>query len=377
MTPDNHQTPYVIYDAQIIDRQHSALRQYLDHAYPRSRIYYALKACYLLPVVNRLVKLGCGLEVATPSEHAIARYLHLAGPQIFWNGPSLRQETLRGIVERGELLGLDSPHLFQVLNDMAGSFAKKVPVCLRINLSADGRLGMSPDQAEFLLKSDSPLEISGFHMHIGRGDQAGTVIVEQKLRFLDLILRWESQFGLNVRHVNLGGGIPVGRPLESSLGPLLNALSRLKSAPELFLEPGAFLVEEAATAYARVVSIKTLPSGVWAALDLGANFLVPLNRAAFAVHHDQREATGSVTHFGGPFCFEADVIARNQPVAVQPGDVVRITRCGAYTESLSSCFFTAPPPAFWLDEGVLMEVKRFSDPLNFFLAHHGYPSTAG
>ena len=156
--------PCVVYDSQVIDRQHRSLRGFLDCAYPKSRIFYALKACYLPPVVERMIGLGCGLEIATPSEHAITRHFRLNESQIIWNGPSLETDTLRGIVERDELLSIDSPHLFQQLESIARESGKQVSVALRLNPSGEGRLGMSPDQAEGLLMCSRWIKVNGFHI---------------------------------------------------------------------------------------------------------------------------------------------------------------------------------------------------------------------
>ena len=166
----------------------------------------------------------------------------------------------------------------------------------------------------------------------------------------------------------------MGEPPEVSLAPLLTNLEKLKSSPELHLEPGAYLVEEAGTAYSRVVATKTVGSAHWALLDVGANFLVPLERAHFSVTKDDDVRQDLAVHFGGPFCFEADVIAKDQLVAVAPGNIVKISRCGAYTASMSSCFFSAPPPVFWLEHGHYVALRRQPSTQASFLLYHGYPA---
>jgi diaminopimelate decarboxylase len=365
--------PFVVFDAETIERQYRRLRDYLDQAYPKSRIFYALKACYLPPVVNKLIKIGCGLEIVTPAEHAIACHFGLKSDCILWNGPSLGIETLQGIAERGEILNVDSPWLFHLLEKLANKLGKRVSVNLRLNPSGEGRLGMPPDQAESLLKRSHGVEVNGLHVHLGRGRRFESIALAEKQRFLEIAARWEKDMSLRLQSINLGGGLTVGQTPEMTLGSLIQQLKQLRSTPELFLEPGAYLVEEAGTAYARIVSTKTIGEARWAMLDIGANFLIPLDRNSFQIVGAGPVGGTDKVQFGGPFCFEADIIAREQPVTVEPGDIVRVVRCGAYTESLSSYFFSAPPRVFWRDGDVTKELHRKTSPVDLFLAHHGYP----
>jgi diaminopimelate decarboxylase len=365
-------TPCVIYDAASVVRRYELLRSYLDAAYPRSRIFYALKACYVPLVVERLIHLGCGLEISSPSEQQIAMRFGLSGGQIVWNGPGLDEVTLRGTVGREEIVNIDSPHVFQVLSRIAQERGQEVRAGLRLNITGQGKLGVDPALAESLLQDSSRVRIVGFHFHPANGLKNPAEAQEQRYRFLDVLAGWERTLGVNPEFVNLGGGFAIGEAPPVLLDSLVERVFALKSRPELFLEPGAYLVADAATAYASVVALKTVAGACWAILDIGANFLVPLQRAGFTVQGTTPVPALGRVSFGGPLCYEADVIALEQRVGVCHGDIVKIERCGAYTASLCSNFASSPPPIYWKDGDSIVEVAHHSETYHDFLEFHGY-----
>ena len=367
--------PYIIYDATTVTRQYKLLRSYLDASYPRSRIYYALKACYVPHVVKQLLQLGSGLEISSLSEQQIALHFGLSGRQIVWNGPGLDVVTLRGIVDRGEIVNIDSAQVFHVLEQIAEEGGREVCAGLRLNIKGHGKLGVDLEQAGTLLKQRSRLRIAGFHFHPANGFKDPAEAQRQRLLFLDIVADWEKSLGIKVEFVNLGGGFAIGESPHQLFDLLVEKISALKSRPELFLEPGAYLVAEAGNAYANVVAVKTVNGLCWAILDIGSNFLVPLQRSNFNVESTTAGNTTVHVSFGGPLCYDADVIAVDQQTEVRPGDIMKITRCGAYTASMASNFSSLPPPIYWQDTDRFVEVASDGESSNRFLKLHGYSNT--
>ena len=364
--------PCVIYDAAPVARQYKQLRSHLDKAYPRSRIFYALKACYVPHVVKELIHLGCGLEITSRFEQQIAVHFGLSGRQIVWNGPGLDETTLRGIVKRGEIVNIDSRQAFEVLSEIAEKQEQDICAGLRLNLTGQGKLGVDPAQAESLIKKMTRLRIIGFHIHPANGFKEPSESQAQRLLFLDLVAGWEKKLGIKPKFLNLGGGFAGRDDLHKLFAPLARKISALRSQPELFLEPGAYLVAEAGTAYANVLAVKTVAGVRWAILDIGANFFVPLQRASFCVATTKPASSPKQLSFGGPLCYEADVIAADQQTSAHVGGIVKVTRCGAYTASMSSNFSSPPPPIYWKDGDHFVRVTDFLKSSEHFLKFHGY-----
>lgn len=379
-TPD---IPCIIYEESSLRDRYESLTTFLDSQYPNYHLLYALKACYVPPVVTTLIQLGCGVEVMSLNERLLLNQLSLSdiakSTVVVWNGPSLNAESLQFAIEKGEHINVDSPHIFNAIEQLCDTLQTSVCVSLRINVSGGGRLGMDPNDAEKLLQSSSKLvSIEGFHIHYGPMSVIGQMWVDARLAFLDLLHRWEQKFGITVRRVNFGGGLPSPENLSETITPLIARLSSLRAIPILYLEPGAFLVEQAGTAFARVIAVKHLAETNWASLDIGGNILIPLQRTKLAVDFTEMDKAEGLLNFGGALCYEADIIGSISGYRVEPGQIIRVKRAGAYTTSMASCFGSTPPPIYWRDHsGALQKIERIIEGKKLFIGYHGYPLMSG
>ncbi len=363
--------PCAVYDADVITRQVRRMRAYLDRSIPSSQIFYALKACYLQPVVRHLVGLGCGLEIMSSMEQRIAACIGVTGKDVIWNGPALNEATLRAAVQRGERINVDSIDMFNVVRSLVAAHGAPIEVGLRLNVSGDGKLGITPDLAEALMQS-SQVRVVGFQVHHGARSLGTDHWIGQRRDMLKWLAHWEQRLGIEIRYVDVGGGFQPEYEPGAYLDPIITAMGRLRSAPKLLVEPGAYFVEDAGTARARVVAVKSVGNTRWAVTDLGAQFLVPLDRSNFEVEQNPRGNGDGRMSIAGPMCFEADVIARDQLLDVTRGDVVRISRCGAYTASMTNCFGAAPPCVYWRHRGSVQRIERVIDGDELFMTMHGY-----
>ena len=366
--------PCLIYNADTIVSQHQRLRAFLDAAYPDTKIFYAAKACYCPPVVERLINLGCGLELLSRDEHSIASELGVHGRSIVWNGCALTDDVLLGAVSRGEWLNVDSPDLFYRVDKIATDQGVVPEVGVRLNVDGEGKLGMEYRDVLDLIHSGASTRIVGLHFHESpRSLDDVDGLLEKRLRFVELAGHLEREEGLTFRYIDMGGGLLSDVPLDTQLVKIVNAIKALRSEPTLFLEPGAYFVEEAGNVLTRVMATKQIGTRKWATVDIGMNVLVPLNRARFAVRNAQdSEAPKERINIAGAFGVSADVVARDQDVAARVGAVLRVDRCGAYTESMMSCLITTPPTVYWYAEGHYQAIIRSADPDKLFLSYHGY-----
>jgi diaminopimelate decarboxylase len=367
--------PCLIYRADEVRRQYGRLRAFLDNVYPDSRIFYAMKACYCPPVVRLLVDLGCGLELMSESEHRIAADLNVSGTSCIWNGCSLSDEAMRRAVVGGEFVNVDSLDMYENLNRIAEETGRTLAVGLRLNITGSGKLGMSLEEAKHILKIRYPrTPCKGFHFHDSprRVENLG-LLNEARRNFIAAVKGLEDKFGLHLKYVDLGGGLLYDAPLEEQLMDSVQAVQGLGSKPQLFVEPGAFLVEDAGIALTRVTAVKTIGGRKWALVDIGANVMIPLERARFEVENpDSSDVVGEAVNIGGAFGMSADVVAVDQRIPVQRGSPLVIRRCGAYTASMSSCYISAPPPIFWDDGGTLQRLGPLVSAGDRFMEYHGY-----
>ncbi len=370
--------PCLVYSADAIVKQYASLHAFLDVAYPNTQIFYAAKACYCPPVIELLMNLGCGLELLSRDEHRIASALGVTGSSIVWNGCALGDDILLGAISRGERLNIDSPSQFFKLNRIAASHRIIPEVGLRINVDGTGKLGMEYADVVDLIRSGSAARIIGLHFHESpksAGDADN--VLARRLEFLEIAHRLEKEEDLTLEYVDVGGGLLADLAVGQQLSKVTKAMKALRSEPALFLEPGAYFVETAGTALTRVVATKCIGNTKWATVDIGMNVLVPLNRARFTVSGG-RTSSGPATpiNIAGAFGVTSDVVALNQNVSVEEGDVLRVERCGAYTESMRSCMITEPPPIYWHTNGRYERVTGGQAVGSLFLDYHGYTGRA-
>jgi len=364
-------TPYVIYDLDNIRDKYQNLKQFLKNNYPNNQIFYALKSCYYAPIVKALVDEGCGLEIVSEDEYQIVEQLQLKQNKFIWNGAALAPSVLREIVSKHQYVNVDSESLYQQLLHHSLIKQQKLSVGLRVNLTGHGKFGLAADQIEKLLQQPEAIQINGFHIHL---DSKVSFVEGLKLKnqFLQQIILWEEKYSLNIDYIDLGGGIDQDQTLDEYFLGLIELIKRLKSKPSLFIEPGAWLVDTSASVFSRVNAKKQINGQKWAFLDIGANFMVPLDRSDFKVINHQSSNTEEHYHFSGNIPLENDVIEFNVPHSPELGEIIEIRQCGAYTESLSSYFANSPPRKYWREKGVLYTNQNSLNEKALFMLHHGY-----
>jgi ornithine decarboxylase len=173
--------------------------------------------------------------------------------------------------------------------------------------------------------------------------------------------------GHHLRIINIGGGFPAfyGLPLLGTRDYAAEVMdmvrARFGEGVAVMAEPGRGLVAEAGVIVAEVVLVARKDEDDlhrWVFLDIGkfsglAETMDEAIRYQFETRHGT-DGTGPCI-LAGPSCDSADVLYEKRPVqlplALAPGDKMRILCTGAYTTSYSSVGFNGFPPldAVFLD----------------------------
>lgn len=375
-------TPLYVYDLGRIRRDVVRLAGVLP---PETRILYSIKANPLLALVTLLGREGCGAEVASAGELAAALRASIAPDRIVFAGPGKsREEHLAAIAAGIRAIHLESSAEADRLAELAGR--GRVDVGLRINPArplagagmrmAGGTQAFGVDEEEALalaarLQAGGRLHLKGLHIHLGAQIGRSRPLAEAWERFFDLAAKTARLLGRPLDHVDLGGGLAV--PVqEGEVDPDLDALGELlaplwaghqgRTAHELLVEPGRFLVARAGLFLARVMDVKRsrgerflvldggMQANALAAGTLGQVFRRPL---PLCLAGNLQAPEAGPAHLVGPLCTPVDTLARSQPFPeAAPGDLVAFLRCGAYAWSASHlAFLSRPVPA----EAVVLE----------------------
>ncbi len=287
------------------------------------------------------------------------------------------------------------------------------------------KFGMMPDEAfsAFHTFRDSPhLDLCGIHLHIGSQNPDPIVYSEALALLFDSMLRIFTESGIRLKHINLGGGFPVNYLSDNSLGTtfpaeqremfsadfepvdaIRHAWSEVKAGAvdsntshllenfSLLLEPGRSVISDAGICLTTVRNKKqrpvsgssliphpsSLPNDVWLLTDAGFNILLSMETYKWYYHLISAERTDKSHSFpykvAGPLCDGGDVYFdiegenrlppyRLLPKDVQPGEVLALLNCGAYSLAQASQYNGRfLPPVVLIRENGEVELIRKRD----------------
>ncbi|MFM7840983.1 MAG: diaminopimelate decarboxylase, partial [Nitrospira sp.] len=209
------------------------------------------------------------------------------------------------------------------------------------------KFGISADRAleEFKLASSlKHIDVAGVHKHIGSQLTEIAPFVDALRKVAELVGRLKDQ-GINIRYLNIGGGLgitysdetpPEPKDLAEAISPILRDLNCT-----VIMEPGRVIVGNAGSLVTRVLYHKASDVKKFVIVDAAMNDLIrPSLYNAFHNITPVREAHGtpSVTvDVVGPVCESGDFLAKDRVMPeVKAGDLLAVMSTGAYGFVMSS-----------------------------------------
>ncbi len=365
-------TPLYVYSENMIKRRYRELKKALNLYYPRNRILYAAKANTNLSVLRLLLEEGAGLDTVSPGEVFLALEAGFKPEQILFTGTSVGYEELLFILEKGVRINLDSE---SQLDRLIGIEVPEM-VSVRVNpeigaghhehvitAGPDAKFGLWDTDAVKVFKKAKHAGVKrfGIQMHIG----SGVLDVENYLRpvkrLIEVAKHTHDEAGIDFDFIDFGGGIGVPyRPEEKAVDldifvqRLINYTKEQLHThnlgePEIWLEPGRYLVAESGILLTRVTTLKKTPDRSYLGVDAGFNTLI--RPAMYGSYHPIVSASTLNTppenyDIYGPLCETGDLFARNRVLPrVSEGALLAILNAGAYGFSMSSQYNSRLRPA--------------------------------
>jgi diaminopimelate decarboxylase len=375
-------TPLYLFDESTLrHRCHEFKDEFCKH-YPDTLVIYASKA-----FLNRALALifkeeGLGLDVVSGGELSIAHSVDFPLDKVYFHGNNKTPEELNLALDLGVgRIVVDNFYELELLNKLAGKRGISQEILLRITPGVDphthqytttgtieSKFGfpLATGQGEEAVNqalSASNLNFLGFHFHLGSPVseiQPYELAMEIVLRFAQ---EMSKKFDLDLSEFDIGGGFAVPYTLDSEVptiadyaraltGKLDGLISELGlSRPRLIIEPGRAVVGQAGVALYKVGAIKEIPSiKKYVCVDGGIsdNIRPALYGAKYEalVANKAREAEREVVTIAGKLCQSGDILVRDvNLVSVNPGDIMAIPVCGAYSIPMSSNYNAMPRPA--------------------------------
>ncbi|WP_342653998.1 diaminopimelate decarboxylase [Pseudomonas sp. F3-2] len=373
-------TPTYVYSRAHIEAQYRAYADALS-GMPHL-VCFAVKANSNLGVLNVLARLGAGFDIVSRGE--LERVLAAGGQadKIVFSGVGKTRDDMRRALEVGvHCFNVESTDELERLQVVAAEMGVRAPISLRVNPDVDAgthpyistglkenKFGIAIADAEdvYIRAAQLPnLEVIGVDCHIGSQLTTLSPFVDALDRLLDLVDRL-SECGIQLRHLDLGGGLGVRyRDEEPPLaGDYIKAVRERLEGRDLALmfEPGRFIVANAGVLLTRIEYLKHTEHKDFAIVDAAMNDLIrpALYQAWMDVKAVKpRDGAARAYDIVGPICETGDFLAKERELALAEGDLLTVHSAGAYGFVMSSNYNTRGRTAEVLVDGdQAFEVRR-------------------
>src|SRR5687768_1249019 len=243
------------------------------------------------------------------------------------------------------------------------------------------------------LQNPDLIHVCGIHIHVGSQTPDVEPFAEAFRSMWEHLLTIHRETGHTLEHINLGGGIPVNYlrdrsqadqlpeherdMLGADLEPSIVLAEALRVAREsardaqaehlleqttILLEPGRSVIADAGLVLTTVLNMKRRPEtgDIWLLTDAGYNIMLSMNNYKWYYHTISANRAGEPhdTDYkvAGPLCDSGDVYFdierggrlpdyRRLPANVQPGEVLALLNCGAYSLAQMFHYNGRPLPA--------------------------------
>lgn len=354
----------LVYDLDQVEENYLAFLE----AFPGVNVHYAIKCCPNPRVLERLARVGCGFDFASRGELDMAVAVGAPMQDCIFSNTVKRLDDIEYAWKKG---------VRTFVADAEGQVraqAQKAPgsnLCVRLlcdNKDAahplGEKFGCTVEHALELLRLGKQLGLEpyGTHFHVGTQCYSAKAYAKSSRECAHIFKKMLEE-GVRLQLLDIGGGFPV-----QYLGRKVPALSEIHQQVQAVLhrelpdhpvtlaaEPGRAIAGTAAAMSSRVLLRTTRPSGEWLHLDVGVyqGLDEALDGIVFPISYQASKPGEQAFTLCGPTCDSVDMISRGQQLSseIASGDLLVLSRTGAYSEGLATHFNAIDPPEVrYLDE---------------------------
>lgn len=397
------------------------------------KVCYAAKAMSTMGVLRAVREAGIDIEVNSGGELWKALKAGFGGEQINFNGNSKEVWELELAIENGiYAIQVDSLFELSLIAETAERLGKRANVSLRLVPEIEShthsglqtallksKFGMMPDEAyaAFRQYKDSPhVAMNGIHLHVGSQNPDPQVYTDAFLSLFESLKLIRRETGRSLQHINIGGGFPVNYIGDETVNGMPSEISEMLSATfepadalqtawnavkdsaagtdllddlTILIEPGRSIIADTTVCLTTVRNAKQRPStngetDNWLLTDAGFNILLSMEtyKWYYQLISAERPNEPHETPYkvAGPLCDGGDVYfdiegqnrlpdRRLLPENVQPGEVLALLNCGAYSLAQASQYNGRfLPPVVLIKENGEPELIRRRDTFKDLIA---------
>ncbi len=361
-------TPCYVYSKQAILDVYQAYTK--SFASLNHQVCYAVKANSNLAVLSVLAQAGAGFDIVSRGELMRVVAAGAEASRVVFSGVGKTYGDIEYALTQGiGCFNVESISELTLINEVAQTLDKPAPISLRVNPNVDAKthpyistglkdnkFGITHEEALAVYQQAaamSHIDIVGIDCHIG----SQLTEVEPFVAALDKVIELIHslrEHGIELRHIDLGGGLGVRYidetpvSIEEFAAALLPKLSALGLT--VFFEPGRSIVANAGVLLTQVDVLKPTAHKNFAVVDAAMNDLIrpALYQAEMAVIPNVLPNAGLDTNgtkawdIVGAICETGDFLAKDRLLSLAEGDILAITGAGAYGFTMSSNYNSRP-----------------------------------
>ncbi|MBI1395623.1 MAG: pyridoxal-dependent decarboxylase, exosortase A system-associated [Betaproteobacteria bacterium] len=367
-------TPFYAYDRSVLEAHVRALRAVIPSSIS---LHYAMKANPMPALVQTMVPLVDGLDLASGGELGVALNAGARPETMSFAGPGKRPEELHQAVAAGVTINIESSSELPTIVSAGELLGVRPRVAVRVNpdfeLKASGmkmsggpkQFGVDAEVVPALLRglAKEAVEFMGFHVYSGSQNLQPEAICDAQNKTFDLALRLAEHAPGPIRLLNMGGGFgvpyfPNDRPLDldpivANLASIGERASSVMPDAELVIELGRYLVAHAGVYVTRVIDRKVSRGQTFLVTDGGlhhhlaasGNFgQVIRKNYPIVVGNRMRGEQEEPVSIVGPLCTPLDILGDRVALPrAEVGDFICVLMSGAYGFTASPHLFLSHP----------------------------------
>lgn len=367
-------TPFYLYSSNTLASHYRAFDQ--AFAGVPNVICFALKSNSNGAVLRVLGREGAGADIVSGGELFRALRAGIDPKKIVYAGVGKRRDEIEYAIKVGILMfNVESGEELVAIDRAASEMHAKARIALRVNPNIDpkthayistglkeNKFGIPIEEAlEYyqLARGLSNIEVVGVHQHIGSQITEVQPFIDALEKLVGFVRELRAA-GMDITHINIGGGIgitykdetpPLPKEVAAAIQPMLKA-----SGCTIVMEPGRALVGNAGILVTRALYRKDSGEKKFLIVDAGMNDLI--RPSLYDAYHDIKPLVEPVspTHetydVVGPICESGDFLAKDRSLPVmRPGEYLAVLGAGAYGFSMSSNYNSRPRAAEVLVRG--------------------------
>lgn len=377
-------TPLYIYSKKAIveswDSYHKAIKN------RNCLVCYGMKANSNLAILKEFSNLGSGFDIVSGGELERVLAIKADPKKIVFSGVGKQSWEIEKAIKAGiKCFNVESESELHNISRIANQVGIMAPISLRVNPDVDAnthpyistglkenKFGISISKAYDCYKVASRLpnlEIVGIDCHIGSQLMEIKPFIDSLEKIIPLINKINAS-GLQIKHIDIGGGIGIRYKEESCISPKElvdrvfdklndNNLGHL----QVILEPGRSLIGNAGILVTKVQYIKESEDRNFAIVDAAMNDLI--RPALYHSYHEivpviKKDESKKEYDVVGPVCESSDWLAKNRSInELQEGELLAIESAGAYCMTMASNYNTRGRAAeVIVDESDYYIIKR-------------------